>query len=123
MDINEEAAALTNDVKQWASTTKSALNGSVRRANIRRYSGILQRSIRARTHIQGQFPQRVSFSFERYGVFVEKGVGRGNDIGNLSRNRRAKPWFNPVMETKLPLLADKVTEHFADLTVKNIFID
>lgn len=37
--------------------------------------------------------------------------------------RKAKPWFNPVIDKSLPELADTVQKYDADIVQQNIFID
>jgi hypothetical protein len=59
----------------------------------------------------------VSFRFERHGIFVHKGVGRGyssskNMVTKTSKNpaghREKVEWFNPILDHHLPELADKI---------------
>ena len=63
----------------------------------------------------------ISFSFERHGIFVHKGVGRGWEMsGKLVRRtakgpmkgggRNAVEWFNPVIDLNAPRLADQIAE-------------
>jgi hypothetical protein len=63
----------------------------------------------------------ISFSFERHGIFVHKGVGRGWEMAGKLVRRTAKgemknggrntvEWFNPVIEKNAPALADKIAE-------------
>ncbi|MBA4411128.1 MAG: hypothetical protein C0397_17135 [Odoribacter sp.] len=64
----------------------------------------------------------ISFQFERHGVFVHKGVGRGyqsNGKGFVIRTAKNPPkhqeriaieWFNPVLEKYIPSLADQIAE-------------
>ena len=53
---------------------------------------------------------RVTFNFEKHGVFVQKGVGKGN--------RTPKDWFNNILESEIPELADKIAELNADAFIK-----
>lgn len=90
---------------------------------------------------------RVAIKFERHGVFVHKGVGRGyemkagmvtrtpqNLIGILKNKRmtvhekinarssiarQPYEWFNPVLEQSLPELADKLAEINADAVLNS----
>ena len=67
---------------------------------------------------------RVTYSFERHGVFVHKGVGRGYKMqgGMVVRTattpttnpRTSSEWFNPTLEQSLPELADNLAEINAD---------
>ena len=61
----------------------------------------------------------ISFSFERHGIFVHKGVGRGWEMaGKLVRRtakgemknggRNAVEWFNPIIDINAPILADQI---------------
>jgi len=72
----------------------------------------------------------LSFVFERHGVFVHKGVGRGyemqgntvvrtakSDASLVTREREPFEWFNPIIEQSLPELADKLAEINADAVV------
>lgn len=100
-----------------------------------------------RTHKDYGQVDGVGFQFERHGVFVHKGVGRGYVmVGGMvvrgykpgseakryaaSKNREAKPtlligpgirkpveWFNPVLDKHVPELADNVAKMNADAAV------
>ena len=71
----------------------------------------------------------VSFQFERHGVFVHKGVGRGyesNGAGFVVRTalnppkkqeRVAVEWFNPVLDRNIPRLADEIATINTDAAV------
>lgn len=90
--------------------------------------------------------ESVGYSFERHGVFVHKGVGRGyimigntvvrgrrsGDSNNRSKSKerdamsviltgrvKRKPvdWFNKVIDKNVPELANKVAEMNADAAV------
>lgn len=71
---------------------------------------------------------KIAFKFERHGVFVHKGVGRGyHASGTGFVNRTAKwsqvrprvavEWFNPVLEAHLPELANRLAAINADAVV------
>lgn len=83
---------------------------------------------------------RIGFKFPYYMVFVHKGAGRGygglaslkrfKDAGNSaaiwkqkrmgSGRRKAKPFFNPVIEAELPQLADIITDHKGQKAIDRI---
>jgi hypothetical protein len=78
-------------------------------------------SLDSRTHHEFGAIDGVGFLFERHGVFVHKGVGRGYradgtvSVKHLSGNSRVpKEWFNPIMQQKVPELADRLAEISAD---------
>jgi len=71
---------------------------------------------------------KIAFKFERHGVFVHKGVGRGyHASGTGFVNRTAKgsqvhprvavEWFNPVLDQYLPELVEKIARINADAVV------
>ena len=113
-------------IKRWSPKVKRALknstkvfqNGKKTSFVIRggQTEGKLSESIKARLGKQMGVIELVSFSFERHGVFVHKGVGRGYQIQGKVAVRTAKsattkyrtpsPWFNPVLKTYIPQLAD-----------------
>jgi hypothetical protein len=87
----------------------------------------LWKSIRGRTHEDHGAVDRVTFLFERHGVFIHKGVGRGYQMSGNSVIRTAKgpqekarvavEWFNPVLNENLPELANKLAEINADAII------
>lgn len=64
--------------------------------------------------------ERISYKFNRYLVFLHKGVGRGRPIG--SDKVKPKEWLNPVLDQQVPLLADIVASIKADQAVNAIQI-
>lgn len=62
----------------------------------------------------------ISFSFERHGIFLHKGVGRGWEKRGafvvrtakspLKTGRNIVEWFNPVLDRNIPELADHIAE-------------
>jgi hypothetical protein len=98
-------------------------------------------SIRSRTRKDYGVIDRVSFIFERHGVFVHKGVGRGYKMesGMVVRNakiedpmtrepkwweddprpRLPREWFNPILEQTLPELSNKLAEINADAVLSS----
>ena len=93
-------------------------------------------SIKSVTKKQYGVIDRVTYTFERHGMFVHKGVGRGYGMqggmvvrtaksedpatrkttwwGDDPRPRLPNEWFNPLLEQTLPELADKLAEINAD---------
>jgi hypothetical protein len=123
--------ALQNDyIKKWAPKVRRALKSSVRHMGNGKETSFVQRkgrqegrlfeSIKARTSKKMGVIELVSFSFERHGVFVHKGVGNGYELqgstvvrtarGTMSAHRTAVHWFNPVLEKHIPELANCIAE-------------
>jgi len=58
----------------------------------------------------------IGISMEKHGVYVEKGVGRGRGI--QSGKTKPMPWFNPVIELYVPIIAEDLAINSADLLQK-----
>jgi len=157
----EELSQYNNMIKRWSAMVRRKLYGSVLRFRKGKPGAITRglNSANSRTEYKlkdnlsykpgysyGQI-ESVSYRFERHGVFVHKGVGRGyimsggvvvrgykpskeakayakaknRAIGNtiLSGPVRRQPadWFNPIMDQNVPELADKVAQMNADAIV------
>lgn len=66
---------------------------------------------------------RISFSIPRHMVYVAKGVGRGTTASQVgTTNRRAKNWFNPVIDRNIDKLADIVAEEIGGALINNLLI-
>lgn len=93
--------------------------------------GKLDSSLRLRLYKTFGETYRITYHFPRYGVFLQKGVGRGHVMSNKtvvrgvknnrviklkagSVNRDPKDWFNDTMNQESPKLADIIAEHKAD---------
>lgn len=90
-----------------------------------RTEGKLVNSIKPSTKQSYGEIDTISFSFERHGIFVHKGVGRGWEMSGKLVRRTAKgkmknggrnvvEWFNPVIDKNAPLLADQIAIINAD---------
>lgn len=77
-------------------------------------------SIETKTRRDAGEIDTITFSFERHGVFVHKGVSRGynmsgNTVTRTAKGPQTKPrvaveWFNPVLDTYIPELADNLAK-------------
>jgi len=148
-------------IRRWAAMVRRKLVGSVLRMQ-KGKSGAVTRGVKRlqsrtefklrdnmayRTHQDYGIIDGVGFRFERHGVFVHKGVGRGYVmVGGMvvrgsrpgdilkayakSKNRSAEKsvligpgrrqpveWFNPILDQHVPELADKVAKMNADAVV------
>ena len=87
----------------------------------------LDHSITGKTKRNFDVVDRITFTFERHGVFVHKGVGRGYQMqggmvrrtakGPTTEVRHPAEWFNLVLDQALPELANKLAEINADAIV------
>ncbi|MCX6231156.1 MAG: hypothetical protein NTZ33_06390 [Bacteroidetes bacterium] len=122
-------------VKQWKNLVQRELKtslgqftngkqGMVQRKG--RMEDKLANSLKGSIHLDYNLADGVSFKFERHGIFIHKGVGKGYKSTNgmvikYSKNpsghRNAAEWFNPIMEHTVPELADKLAVVNADAAV------
>lgn len=87
----------------------------------------LTRSLRHRILNKQGITEGTSFRFERHGVFVHKGVGKGYKMvnGMVFRYAKGQPnparqpvdWFNAVMDQHVPELANKIAVINADASI------
>jgi hypothetical protein len=95
-----------------------------------RQEGKLVNSIKPSTKQSFGEIDTISFSFERHGIFVHKGVGRGWEKRGPMVTRTAKgkmqnggrnivEWFNPVIDRNAPHLADRIAEVNADAVLND----
>lgn len=106
----EETQAVNKFLHTWANQTRRALDGrlvmsTAKIQNINKYNYGLMEAI--------------GYKFPRHGVFVEMGV-----FGGLSKKEaiaRGKlkpyPWFNPVMDARIPGLIAGLAEITGDLVI------
>ena len=140
-------------VVQWSSMVISYMRGAAavlqhgKEGTIDRKTPLhterrLEDSLRSSTRVNYGVISSVSIQFERHGVFVHKGVGRGYHIQggvvirtaksdapgegdhSFPRNKKDRmverhpyEWFNPVIDETLPELANKLAEINADAAV------
>lgn len=136
------------DVEAWSEKSKQALRVSIKSMVKRDVS--LSDSLKANLYYDSKYAKevnRVGFSFVREGVYIHRGAGRGQggiiggrwidrhgtmksraaDSAGLqgTGNRTPIPWFDPVIEDRLPQLADIVADYSATMQINatNLFID
>jgi hypothetical protein len=123
-DVNEQNQL----IKRWAPKVKRALKNSARIFDNGKTTSFVMRKGRMEGKLADSITTRigkklgvaelVSFSFERHGVFVHKGVGRGYELngnavvrtakGSMQAPRNPAPWFNAVLNIHVPKLANDI---------------
>lgn len=122
--------ALNAMAKSWAEAVSSKLKAELSSQHVQA-TGKLQRIIKHSLKYHAGDVNRISWRVPRYGIMVEKGVGRGVGMkdgkrfdksknGNSLSRRKPKPWFSKVLDSELPKLADIVAKEKADQVVKSI---
>lgn len=135
-----DTAKFNQEVRSWTSDSRRKLKNEVLRLvlNVGPGHDNLKSSNKS---YSGEINQ-IGFSFPYYMVFVHKGAGRGyggnktgfftnkrggktatNPLssGRMGTGRRIpKPWFNPVIEEKFPILAGLIAEYHGGKQIDNI---
>ena len=114
-------------IKDWSLETKNLLTKNVRQVvtngkikdMISRPDGTIEKKLSKSIayHLnkdRDKIIERVRFSFERHGVFLEKGVGNGS--------RQAKIWFNDTIDSQIDKLADIAQRYAVQFNVDKMSI-
>ncbi|HEU4634341.1 MAG TPA: hypothetical protein VFS22_10165 [Flavisolibacter sp.] len=120
--------AFNRDVDRWTKVTKNSVVsemdnlGIVHRENSR--SPVpAKKALKTSQRKASGITNRISFRMPRHMVFVHKGVGRGTKITDVgTTNRRAKPWFNPVIEKRMEELVQTVADHQGTMVLNAVLI-
>jgi hypothetical protein len=128
---------VNKDILSWKSGTTAALKSQIGMLTTEGKGKLLSQLRGYVDHDNDGSIYRIAFKFPRHGIFIMKGVGRGYvmEDGRVIRavrknnavytidgsiERHPKDWFNPVIEKRLPLLAEKIANHYADRAVDQI---
>lgn len=144
----ESLQKFNNEVEDWAEKAKQSLRTSIK--SLVKRDVYLSDSLKANLYYDRKYSKeanRIGFSFAREGIYIHKGAGRGQGgiiggkwidrHGTLKQraaesaglqgtgNRKQIRWFDPVIEGKLPQLADMVANYSATMQINaaNIYID
>lgn len=144
----ESLQKFNKDVEDWANKAKQSLRTSIK--SLVKRDVYLSDSLKANLYYDRKYSKeanRIGFSFAREGIYIHKGAGRGQGgiiggkwidrHGTLKQraaesaglqgtgNRKQIRWFDPVIEGKLPQLADMVANYSATMQINaaNIYID
>jgi hypothetical protein len=124
----EDIDEFNKEVGQWGKGSKTDLVqemnslGIVHRENSNSPVSA-QKALKMAVRNKAGVASKISFKMPRHMVFVHKGVGRGTKITDVgSTNRKAKPWFNPVIEKNLPELVDIVADNQGTMVLNAVMI-
>lgn len=144
----ESLQKFNKEVEDWAEKAKQSLRTSIK--SLVKRDVYLSDSLKANLYYDrkyGKEANRIGFSFAREGIYIHKGAGRGqggiiggrwiDKHGSLKEraaesaglqgtgNRKPLRWFDPVIEGRLPQLADLVADYSATMQINatNIYID
>ena len=105
----------------WAKKVTQQNRGTLRSLRAKR-TGDLLASVQGKAYRRKGLTDRIGFSFNRSGVFVETGVGKGRPANSIRARKAAKPWFNRTLEENMGELADIAADAHASINANRIFI-
>ena len=122
-EVNEE-------ITKWGKAREFEIKAEIKMQNIkhRKNSSSPQPSkntikVRFRKNPNTGIINRVGYIMPRHMVYVHKGVGKETPIEKAGQtNRKAKPWFNPVISRTIDELADIVAVKLGSSIINNVFI-
>lgn len=125
--IHEE---INQEIKKWAKDRQADIKQEINTQGIKHRKnssspGPSKDTIKARfrTDPQTGIINRIGFIMPRHMVYVHKGVGKETPIEKAGQtNRKAKPWFNPVISRKIDELADIVAVKLGASIINNVYI-
>ena len=116
------------DAIEWGKLTRKKLAAAVASLTLRDRRA-LQKSAWHKTHdeeykalqksigvnFKREFGQiyRINFLFQRHGIFLEHGVGRGRLV--RSAKAKPKPFLAPILNPAVEELADIISSRYADI--------
>jgi len=130
--ITAWAGSTRQKILMSASQFKRGKKGKVQRRSkfgVVRDEEKLVRSLKSRIRKQSGIIDSISYRFERHGVFVHKGVGNGYKMINglvvrVAKSKTPNPrprvpvdWFNIVIDTEVPKLANQLATINADASI------
>jgi hypothetical protein len=124
MFLQSDIDKYNEQVKQWTDETRSIVIAAIDNAGVQHRKNspdaiALQRSVKSSNKKQFDFTNRVSFSFNRSMVWLQKGVSRGHGKDNP---RKKKDVFNDPVTNRLDLLADIAAENQGTMVVNALLI-
>lgn len=114
------AEELEKFATDWGVQVKGKLKAAIEQ---NKFQGDLQRYLNFKTRKKNGELFALAFSFRRYGVFLEKGVGKETPIASIgSTNRKAHPWFNSTIAQYLDALDDEIRLVYEAEIAEKIYI-
>lgn len=83
----------------------------------------LRASIKDRIKRKDGEIESISYSFERHGIYLARGVGRGRKAGSAAAKKAAKDWLTPELDLLLDDVADLIADGYADIVAAQLRIN
>jgi len=115
-ELNAQAEAWKTKVAAELKSAAPQGKGRVTRKSGRSLSS----SVRGKLFLKDGAVNKIQFRFNKYGVFVEKGVGKGRKI--RSGRETPNPWYTAVIQKNLDELFNLVTEKSGDMAINSLSV-
>ena len=115
---------LNENIQQWSDDNKKDLISELNALEVKRYpysqnpvplKKALKRSLRKKFGLT----DRISYSMPRSAIFLHKGVSRSHGKSNP---RKAKEWYEPVVNRNIDSLSDIVADGQGSLVINSLKI-
>jgi len=131
--------AYNQEIVQWKSDTTNLLRAQIA-SMTSKGKGELLASLRGYINFSAEGDAYAAvWKFERQGIFIYKGVGRGYQVANgkiirvvhnkdntitIGRRLERQPndWINPVFKQRIPVLVEILANYYADKAVHEFFV-
>lgn len=122
IDDNIELSEVES-IQQWADIVIERWEAKIHKLNISS-TGALLKSFTSQVELDADGnAQKILFTFNYYGRFVDMGVGRGVPIAKVpSSNRRPKPWYNKTFFSQVNKLAHILAERYGKTAANSVKI-
>lgn len=138
MNYHQKTKLANNIIHDWSRKTVFQLRGSILRKTKSNHKLLKAKQIKQLKKAKKRVPlvnslttrtefsvtgnaDRVYFGMPPHGIFLKLGASRKHK--HKKNPRKIIDWFNPVMDERLPVLANKLAELDADFALKYIRIE
>jgi hypothetical protein len=138
-----------DQIKNWTLEFVRELKAEISSLNIEHSpnspsSRSMVSTIKGKTRQQADVVNRISIAMPRHAIYVHKGAGKGrggskgstwinakgeqkstnpNSLGKMNTgNRNAKPWFDPIVDRKLPELEKIIGTNYGNMVINALKI-
>ena len=120
----EDSEEYNDEVDQWTKDLIEDFKRELDTLDVRRWAFSpnktpLRKAIKAKLYKRYGIVNKVGISMPKSAVFLHKGVSKGHPISNP---RRAKAWFNPVVDRNIGKLTEIAAKHSVNFIVNSIYI-
>lgn len=83
----------------------------------------LRASIKDRIKRKDGELESISYTFERHGIYLARGVGRKRPAGSAAAKKAAKDWLTPELDLLLDDVADLIADGYGDIVAAQLRIN